>query len=93
MSHPSEGWNSSDPYTLTPVLKLYVCETRGCWGSSMGFSCFGALEEHFWEEHPGLDCKRLCPGAAAHGYYLSFSGHRLRDIWATGKRRASETLI
>ena len=78
---------------INPVFKLYVCETRGCWGSSTGFPCFAALEEHFWEEHPGLDFKRLRPGAAAHGYYLSFSGRRLRDIWATGKRRESETLI
>ena len=59
----------------------------------MSSSNFGALEEHFREEHPGLDCKPLCPGTAAHGYYLSFSGRRLRDIWAMAKSKKSETLI
>ena len=58
----------------------------------MGFSNFGALEEHFREKHRGLDCKPLCPGAAAHGYYLSFSGRRLRDIWVIAESKRSETL-
>lgn len=59
----------------------------------MSFLNFGALEDHFREEHPGLDCKPLSPGAAVHGYYLSFSGRRLRDIWTTAKSNKSETLI
>ena len=59
----------------------------------MSCSNFEALEEHFREEHPGLDCKRLCTGAAAHGYYLNFSGRRLRDIWAMAKSNKSETAI
>ena len=58
----------------------------------MNSSNFGALEEHFREEHPGLDCMPLSPGAAAHGYYLSFSGRRLRDIWAMAKSNRSDTL-
>ena len=57
----------------------------------MEFSNFRALEEHFRERHPGLDCKPLCHGTAAHGYYLSFSGHRLRDIWAMAESKKSET--
>ena len=57
------------------------------------YSNFHALEEHFREEHPGIHCRPLSPGDTGYGYYLSFSGRRLRDIWAIARSKKSERLV